>query len=133
MSFYAVLGVEPSASLEEIKRSYRALSLQYHPDKLTTKDDESFTKIQQAWETLRDAPSRQLYDQALQVQAMKGEAKISEEIDLDDMNQEAEDTFTHPCRCGDKYILTTTDMDNDINVIQCNGCSLFIKVSYEVI
>jgi len=42
--YYAVLGLEPGASEEEIKKSYRKLSMQYHPDKVRHLGDE-FRKV----------------------------------------------------------------------------------------
>jgi DnaJ like chaperone protein len=45
-SAYAMLGLEPSASVAEIKRSYRRLAQEYHPDKLAAKGlPEDFTKF----------------------------------------------------------------------------------------
>jgi DnaJ-class molecular chaperone len=62
--YYAVLGVEKDAQADEIKRAWRRLTRQWHPDRHP--DDasaaERFTLINQAYETLADAPARARYD-----------------------------------------------------------------------
>jgi len=62
--FYDVLEVEKSASAEEIKRSYRKLALQYHPDRNKEKDAaEKFKEINEAYEVLSNSKKKQTYDQ----------------------------------------------------------------------
>lgn len=61
MDYYNVLGVEKSATQEEIKKAYRKLSLKYHPDKQTG-DAEEFKKINEAYSTLSDSEKKQMYD-----------------------------------------------------------------------
>jgi DnaJ family protein A protein 2 len=60
MSYYTVLGVDKSASTEEIKKAYRALAMKHHPDK--GGDSEQFKKISEAYETLSDPQKREAYD-----------------------------------------------------------------------
>ncbi|HMK35599.1 MAG TPA: molecular chaperone DnaJ [Desulfomonilaceae bacterium] len=62
--YYEVLGVERNASGDEIKKSYRKLALQYHPDRNPGDKaaEENFKEAAEAYEVLSDAEKKQLYD-----------------------------------------------------------------------
>ncbi len=62
--YYATLGVERSASRDEIRKAYRKLARQYHPDKNPgdKSAEERFKDIQEAYAVLSDAEKRQQYD-----------------------------------------------------------------------
>ena len=47
-----ILGIEQSASLEDVKAAYKRLALKYHPDKGGSESD--FTRIQTAYEVLKE-------------------------------------------------------------------------------
>ncbi len=59
--FYQVLGVSKDASNEEIKKAYRKLAHQYHPDK--GGDEKKFKEINEAYQTLSNSEKRTQYDQ----------------------------------------------------------------------
>ena len=62
--FYVVLGVERNASDDDIKKAYRKLAMQYHPDRNGGAKDaeERFKTISEAYEVLRDPQKRAAYD-----------------------------------------------------------------------
>ena len=62
--FYKILGVDRKADEKEIKRAYRKMARQYHPDANKGKDAESkFKEINEAYQVLSDSEKRGLYDQ----------------------------------------------------------------------
>ena len=63
MTYYELLGVSDKATPDEIKRAYRKLASQHHPDK--GGDKAKFQEIQKAYDTLSDVGQRQQYDMQL--------------------------------------------------------------------
>ena len=62
--FYEVLGVNKSASKDEIKSAYRKLAKKYHPEiNKAPGAEEKFKEVQEAWDVLGDDKKRQMYDQ----------------------------------------------------------------------
>jgi molecular chaperone DnaJ len=59
---YAVLGVQPTASVAEIRRAWRKLALRWHPDRAGTRATKFFQKLAAAYEVLSDPLARAAYD-----------------------------------------------------------------------
>lgn len=68
VNYYQTLGISKTASPDEIKKKYRQLAKQYHPDKNPTDTEaaeKKFIEISQAYETLSDPEKRRSYDEEL--------------------------------------------------------------------
>ena len=60
MDYYSLLGINKSASQEELKKAYKKSSMQHHPDR--GGDEEKFKEINEAYATLKDPQKRAGYD-----------------------------------------------------------------------
>ena len=63
--YYEVLGIDKSASDDEIKKAYRKIAIKYHPDRNpdNKEAEEKFKEAAEAYDVLRDPQKRQQYDQ----------------------------------------------------------------------
>ena len=63
-----------------------------------------------------------------------------DEIEIEDMDFVEKDPenpsrgphYTYPCPCGDKFFITVEDLENGEEIGICPGCTLKIKVIYEI-
>ncbi|KAH3680117.1 hypothetical protein WICMUC_000518 [Wickerhamomyces mucosus] len=153
-TFYEILGVDKSASLQELKAAYREKLLSTHPDKTQTglKDSEIINQIKEAYSILSDPQRRNDYDKELDMNFKKhGFISSGEGLDnvtLDDFkymepgNETEQVIFKKDCpRCNayDSFVLTEDDLaDNGTDdglggyeiLVQCSACSLWLKVHY---
>src|SRR2546422_644571 len=72
--YYSVLGVAEKATAEDIKKQYRRLAKQHHPDsnKSDPKSAERFKEISEAYQVLGDDKKRKQYDEMRRLGAFEG-------------------------------------------------------------
>ncbi|KAF8327615.1 DnaJ domain-containing protein, partial [Cantharellus anzutake] len=145
---YSVLGVTKSATQSEIKAAYRRALLRHHPDKnqhvqstggSLFSDRHPITLIRAAYSTLADPQSRLLYNSHEQVAFKPSkEQRAAEVVSLDrfEMHRGVEDTddyWLYPCRCGSSYRINEKQMNRDVHLVGCQGCSEAVWVGYEAV
>lgn len=94
-TLYTTLGLSSKATEEEIKKSYRRLAKQWHPDICKEPDaTEQFKKLQNAYSILNNEQTRKKYDAGLRL-----EASLTTKRNKNDFFQVAE-IYRSPLRCG---------------------------------
>ena len=96
--YYKVLGVDKLASDKQIKKAFRKLALQYHPDKNLYKDTSlKFGEIVEAFDVLKDRDKRRNYDQnghnTFKANVIYYDNFKSENFDFDDLLQDFDEDF----------------------------------------
>jgi molecular chaperone DnaJ len=69
-NYYAILGISPTATFDEIRSAYRQKAKQYHPDYFS-KDSSPFLAVQEAYDVLGDSLNRSSYDHSLREAGIK--------------------------------------------------------------
>lgn len=142
-NLYAVFGLSPSATYEELKQTYRKLALIHHPDKchnetatilnpdeIQSSATDVFCKISRAWKILGNSELRSAYDAAWKQRCIALEWPIQDSIGIKDFDV-VHDLLTYPCRCGGVYQLSPQDVLFLIDYTCCTSCSLCIHIEYE--
>ena len=79
--YYKILGVAPTASLQEIKTAYRQLAQKHHPDVATDSDSVIlFAEINEAYEVLSKPESRKTYDSSRSFAVVKDIKEHSRQV-----------------------------------------------------
>ena len=146
--YYEVLGVSKTATDDEIKRAFRKLAKQYHPDNKQTGDEAKFKEVGEAYAILSDPQKRRQYDQfGHQAFTNDGNASYSgfsaDDIDLGDIFSEifgsgfggfsgfgsfggrtsSRTSSKRPRKGADSLVTVTLDFDEAIN-----GCKKTITL-----
>ncbi|MFA6526900.1 MAG: molecular chaperone DnaJ [Candidatus Babeliales bacterium] len=92
--YYEILGVSKNASADEIKKSYRKLAMQYHPDRNpdNKEAEDKFKEAAEAYEVLSDKDKRARYDQVGH-EAFQGGAGARHYQNMDDIFESFSDIF----------------------------------------
>ncbi len=78
--YYKILGIEKRASQDDIKKSYRKLALQFHPDRNPgdKKAEDNFKEINEAYDVLGEPIKRKRYDSIVETWGVKGEDPLAD-------------------------------------------------------
>jgi len=77
-TIYATLGVQPDATLDEIKRAYRRATMKWHPDRNLGREAEAhaaFQEVREAYAILSDAEQRRVYDEVFAQETQRWQAE----------------------------------------------------------
>ena len=93
-NFYTILGVTENASAGEIKKAYRKLAMQYHPDRNPGDKaaEEKFKEISEAYDIVGDEQKRQKYDQMRKYGFSGGNGRGFNGFDFGDFRQSGQST-----------------------------------------
>lgn len=87
LDYYDILGIKEDANESEIKKAYRTLSLQYHPDRNASNDaKDKMNLINEAYSTLGDKDDKQKYDHKRKFGGGFGGMNIPSDNDFQDIN-----------------------------------------------
>src|SRR3954463_3708076 len=93
--YYEILGVTKSASDVEIKKAYRKVAIQFHPDKNpgNKEAEEKFKEAAEAYEVLSDADKRAQYDRYGHAKPGQGAYGGGQHMNMDDIFSQFGDIF----------------------------------------
>lgn len=110
-NYYKVLGLSSTASKEEIKKAYRKLALEFHPDKNKSPDaHEKFIEINEAYLILYDDEARAKYDREYQYHFAQKNRKESES-----RQEQTQSNYDRDWTKEKKSERKETFHDNDLN------------------
>jgi len=91
MNYYKILGVQKTASVDDIKMAYRELAKKYHPDK-NPKEIDRFKKINEAYNTLSNVDLKRQYD--LKSNQIRTKTRVGDNVD-DEHYKKAMEGYDH--------------------------------------
>lgn len=136
LDLYGILGVQEEASMRDIKKAFRKLSIEMHPDKNPNDPEatQKFQKLSLAYEVLSDEEKKFLYDQGGMKMVRESEQQVPDHGGLgifgnlfgggaQQKSNKGEDTaLTLHADLSDLYIGVEKDVQHMRRVV-CKGCS----------
>lgn len=124
-TYYQVLGLQPSASSNEIKQAYRKLAKSYHPDtEIHTKAEKTLahqkmTRLNEAYEILKDKSKRTAYDYSIGVAGRDSRFIGGQAVENEEIRQHYLQGTFYPARQSilrilGKYKKQLSDLSEDI-------------------
>lgn len=94
VDYYSILGIKPSASVEDIKRAYRQMVFRYHPDRNPENSEAAakFNQVRDAYSVLSDVLKRRVYDS---VNYPAGNEEEAKEEPAQEKTEEKAEQSTH--------------------------------------
>ncbi|KAK8794417.1 hypothetical protein WA171_003540 [Blastocystis sp. BT1] len=121
--YYAILGVRHDANYDTIKRAFRQLAFNTHPDKGSSAD--KFQEVHEAWLVLSDETKRANYDTLF---LQDEQVIVNEIIPFAEFEKRNEgDSYYHYCRCGGVF---EDEVTMKIDLVECSECSLVCRIEY---
>ncbi|KJE91102.1 hypothetical protein CAOG_02290 [Capsaspora owczarzaki ATCC 30864] len=97
----------------------------------STSDTSVFLLIQEAWETLRDAQLRAVYDAQRSNAYLSLVAAVNEDLVLEDWDfDDGEGCYIYPCRCSGEFVATPRNFAGRVELFGCTNCSLAVRMVY---
>lgn len=150
MNHYKTLKIQDFSTEIQVKNSFKKLCLQHHPDKVSLVNNNGslnsgtpqqasdliWHSILNAYQVLVNPLSKKAFDQQLAKTATQISGPLQDEVDLDDMECSVFENnvvyWKYKCRCDDgEFIVTEQDLEDGVDIVECNSCSLNIKVLYQ--
>lgn len=130
--YYSILGVSMSATADTIKRAYRKLALQYHPDKNSNPAVEQYFKeINEAYDVVGDPQKRFEYDQRLANPLMTANAYAPSETTHRDPAYRYK-TATNFVRKPNAQFELMKNSLSFMNKLAWSGCIVLILIAFDI-
>ena len=140
----ALLLYHPDKALSARNRNKSTQNIASIQNKLSPEDNAqlpSIDDIQKAYSILADPVLRADFDNHIShnntasSSTAKGSQRAAEIVSFDEFapEEDGSDAYIYPCRCGSVYRITEEQLDADLHLLGCQGCSEVVWVGYEIV